>query len=89
MVRVGGGLTCSVECDTNIAEELIETRWRISLTLAVGRCGRPLRHTHEYILCSSTCQSLSVSILFLLRPNKQSLRNLSHLDQAGSYTSPT
>lgn len=66
-------VTCLVECDINSAEQLIETSWRISLTLAVGRCGGQLRHTHTYTLCSTTCQSLSVSILFLLRLNKQAL----------------
>lgn len=59
----GKKVTCFGECDINSAEQLIITRWRISLTLAEGHCGRQLRHTHAYTLCSSTCQSLSVSIL--------------------------
>lgn len=56
---VGGGwVTCLMECDINSAEWLIEARWRISLTLTVGRCGRQLRLTHTYSPCWSTCQSL-------------------------------
>lgn len=47
----GGEVTFLVACDINSAEQLIETRWRISLTLAAGRCGRQLRHTHTYTLC--------------------------------------
>lgn len=57
-----------VECDINTAEWLIEARWRISLSLTVGRCGRQLRLTHTLhalALCLALSAVASFSLIFM------------------------